>query len=195
MIQETKTKWNSVYNIFQKDEGKNRLKFGEEKSAWFYKTPKKLISYLAYYKFAAKMIGPDKKVLDIGCDEGIGSYLIAQECGGCCGIDLNEEAINLAKTNYNSPAVEFCVTDCIDEKRWDAIVQLGLQMQSYENVAHALQKDGTAIFGVSILQDDFEQQLQKYFGFVFPFCASGEIVHTGFDPKAHYFIALCCGPR
>ena len=195
MIQETKTKWNSVYNIFQKDKGKQPLKFGEQKSEWFYDAPTKLISCLAYYKFAAKMIGTNKKVLDIGCEEGIGSYLIAKECGACCGIDTNEDAIDLAKSNYQDSSVEFHIAKWIDAKKWDAIIQFSEQKYSFKTIAKALNQDGIALIGTAALEDDFEMNLENHFDFVFPFSVNNAVVQTGFDLKAHYFIALCCSPK
>ena len=41
---------------------------------------------------------------------------------------------------------------------------------------------------------DFTELLQNYFYNVFLFSMNDEIVHTGFYPMAHYFMALAVGP-
>ncbi len=37
--------------------------------------------------------------------------------------------------------------------------------------------------------------MQKHFHNVFIFSMNDEVVHTGFQPMAHYLFALCCAPR
>ncbi len=37
--------------------------------------------------------------------------------------------------------------------------------------------------------------LARYFNNVFVFSMNDEVVHTGYQPMAHYLIALCCGPN
>ncbi len=41
------------------------------------KSPRRLLHMLSYYKFAAKMIGPSQRVLEVGCSEGIGAPIFA----------------------------------------------------------------------------------------------------------------------
>jgi len=42
---------------------------------------------------------------------------------------------------------------------------------------------------------DLQALLQRFFANVFVFSMNDEVVHTGFWPLAHYYLALCCGPR
>ncbi|NQV80115.1 MAG: class I SAM-dependent methyltransferase [Alphaproteobacteria bacterium] len=37
--------------------------------------------------------------------------------------------------------------------------------------------------------------LSRHFGNVFVFSMNDEVVHTGFHQMAHYYFALCCGPK
>ncbi|HTB62731.1 MAG TPA: class I SAM-dependent methyltransferase [Opitutales bacterium] len=41
----------------------------------------------------------------------------------------------------------------------------------------------------------FKELMQKFFHNVFMFSMNDEVVHTGFQPMAHYLFALCCTPR
>lgn len=74
---------------------------------------------LARYKFAAKMMKNRKKirVLDFGCNDGLGTSLIAQECDceKIVGIDFDEEAIGWAKNNIADAQLEFICGDFMKE--------------------------------------------------------------------------------
>lgn len=96
------TKNDKCKNCMDKSSNNNTKKilFGKYISYWINKSPRRLLHYLSYYKFAAKMIGQNKIVLDVGCNEGIGTWLIANMCGYAEGIDFDEEAIESAKLNF-----------------------------------------------------------------------------------------------
>jgi 2-polyprenyl-3-methyl-5-hydroxy-6-metoxy-1,4-benzoquinol methylase len=67
-------------------------------------TPRRLLYTLSYYKFACKLIKPpgtnSKRVLDIGCGEGIGTWTLAAECGYAKGVDFDNDLIEIAKQNW-----------------------------------------------------------------------------------------------
>lgn len=42
---------------------------------------------------------------------------------------------------------------------------------------------------------DLKQAMARHYHNVFIFSMNDEVVHTGFYPMAHYYFALCCGPR
>ena len=42
---------------------------------------------------------------------------------------------------------------------------------------------------------DLKATLSRFFRNVFVFSMNDEVVHTGFWPMAHYYLALCCGPK
>lgn len=71
-IEEKHSKWKCVYEEIEKAAP---LKLGYYGAHWFRNTPRRLMHSISYYKFAAKMIGADKSVLDVGCNEGLGSWL------------------------------------------------------------------------------------------------------------------------
>ncbi len=42
---------------------------------------------------------------------------------------------------------------------------------------------------------DLKALMQEFFRHVFIFSMNDEVVHTGYWPMAHYYLALCCGKR
>jgi 2-polyprenyl-3-methyl-5-hydroxy-6-metoxy-1,4-benzoquinol methylase len=82
------------------------------------------------------------------------------------------------------------------------------------NIAASLSDDGVLIVGMPSLnsQDyaspqsraghinckhapDLKVLMERFFDNVFVFSMNDEVVHTGFWPMAHYYLALCCGRK
>jgi len=73
-----------------------------------------LLIKLSRYRFAAKMLDPEDNVLELGCGSGIGTYFLSQYCKEIRGIDINEEAIEVAKKNSHSAGnVQFETCDAL----------------------------------------------------------------------------------
>lgn len=75
---------------------------------------------LARYKFAAKMMKNRKRirVLDLGCNDGLGCALINQQCDcqEIIGIDFDEEAIAWAQCNDLGDNMTFACKDFLIDK-------------------------------------------------------------------------------
>jgi len=107
-------------------------------------------------------------------------------------------------------------------KRFDAIYSLDMlehilpedESTVMENIRDSLVPDGIGIFGMPSIESQvyasreskaghvncktgvvFEEDLRKYFKFVFIFSMNDEVVHTGYQAMAHYLIGLCCGVK
>ena len=82
------------------------------------------------------------------------------------------------------------------------------------NITASLNNDGVLIVGMPSLESqeyaspqskaghinckrgiDLKNLMQGFFDNVFVFSMNDEVVHTGFWPMAHYYLALCCGKR
>jgi 2-polyprenyl-3-methyl-5-hydroxy-6-metoxy-1,4-benzoquinol methylase len=82
------------------------------------------------------------------------------------------------------------------------------------NLAGSLTDEGTLIIGSPSLAsqayaspaskeghincktaEDLKALLKAHFANVFVFSMNDEVVHTGFHQMAHYYFALCCGPK
>ena len=190
----------------------------------FRQTPRRVLYSLAYYKFAAKIIGKKKRVLDLGCNEGLGTRLIGNECGFARGVDLDEEAINAARVNWQDDNVEFVRSNFLEEAHgeWDAVINFDViehilpehVSRFWSFVTSSLKHDGVAIIGTPSLNgqqyssdaskaghvnvyshERLQAEMRQHFGHVFLFAGNDEVVHTGFFPMAHYFIALGCRKR
>ena len=105
---------------------RNRIIIGKHLAALIHNYPRIMLRYMSYYKFAAKMIGCDKSILDIDCGEGMGTWLLAKECGHAEGIDSDQEAIAQARINWNTDSVRFyhgdIYGDILNNSIYDAIV-------------------------------------------------------------------------
>lgn len=219
--QETMSNWSCVTQLLENEEP---ITLGRYNSYLTHRTPRRMLYSLSYYKFAAKMIGANKRVLDIGCNEGLGSWVIAKECGYCKGIDFDMVAIEAAKKNFKDPSIVFEHCDFFEMKsdKWDAAINFDVIEHIYpEHSLHFIQKiaenltdNGVAVIGTpSEISDKFAspitkkghvniysherlyQELAHFFDYVFLFAANDEVIHTGFLPLAHCYIALCCKPK
>ncbi len=77
------------------------------------KSPSKLeAEHRARYEFACRRI-EGRKVLDIGCGAGYGSYMMSAHAGdaGVVGVDIDESTIGYAKKNYEASGLNFMVAD------------------------------------------------------------------------------------
>lgn len=221
-MKETKSNWSAVTDYMK--EGKP-IEFGRYVSYWFYKTPRRMLHSQSYYKFAAKLIGQGKSVLDVGCNEGLGTYLLAKECGQAKGVDFDAEAIHFAKQNFLSENLTFSEEDILDAsmtKQFDAVTSFDVIEHIYpENASsfidamkQSIDPNGLVIIGTpSLISQEFaspiakkghiniysperlEEEMKKHFRFVFMFAANDEVVHTGYLPLAHYLIAVGCGTK
>jgi len=62
--------------------------------------------HLASYSFVARFT-KDKKVLDLGCGTGYGSFALSENAEMVFGLDISGEAINYAKNKYTKQNLEF----------------------------------------------------------------------------------------
>jgi 2-polyprenyl-3-methyl-5-hydroxy-6-metoxy-1,4-benzoquinol methylase len=200
------------------------ITLGSHVSYWMRHSPRRLLYSQSYYKFAGKLIGPGRSVLDLGCGEGLGTWVLAKECGRAQGVDFDAEAIAAAKTNWQSDAIQFSCEDFFEARlgRFDAIVALDViehipaeQSEGWiRMIQEHLTEYGIAILGTPNITaqqyasevaraghvnlysgDRLRDQLKRHFHQVFLFGANDEVVHTGYLPMAHYLIAVCCRKR
>lgn len=192
------------------------ITLGQTHADWYHTKPRKILDYLSYYKFASKIIGKSKRVLDVGCSEGFGTYLMGKECGWAKGIDLNPEAISVAKSNFYEKTVEFSLADVLKldaNVKFDAIVNFNAieHLSTAENHLfwnshlQLIKSEGLVIIGTpnpitlgrndtsnDYTFDHLETEMSRYFDYVFPFVANDEVVHTGNPFLAEFYIFVGC---
>lgn len=119
--------WESVKEYI----GNSSLKLGPQFSYQALYTPRHLSFVLSRYKFASKLISskPKARVLELGCGEGVGALLLAEEGHSVTGVDLDADAIAYAKKNIKGHKrfnVEFHLGDIIKTRlgAFDFVVSL-----------------------------------------------------------------------
>ena len=205
--------------------GAEPISLGRYTSYWMHRTPRRMLHSMSYYKFASRLIGKDKRVLDIGCNEGLGTFLLAKQCGFAKGLDFDEEAIACAKKNFSEPCIEFVLDNVLTSpclEPFDAVTNFDVIEHIYPENAPAFWKalqrhikpKGIAIVGtpseisqvyaspiskkghVNIYSPErLEQEMKEMFEHVFLFAANDEMVHTGYLPLAHYLMGVGCGVK
>jgi 2-polyprenyl-3-methyl-5-hydroxy-6-metoxy-1,4-benzoquinol methylase len=110
------------------------------------------------YLFAAKY-SKGKKVFDLGCAGGYGSYYIASEKGGkaktVVGLDISQKAIKYAKKHWQLPNLVFVNASALSlpfkDKHFDLVISLEVieHVTDYKKylseVGRVLKSNGTAI--------------------------------------------------
>jgi 2-polyprenyl-3-methyl-5-hydroxy-6-metoxy-1,4-benzoquinol methylase len=199
------------------------VELGQHVAYWMRKTPRRALYSTSYYKFASKMLGRGRRVLDIGCGEGLGTYLLAVECGGAVGVDFDEDAIEVAKKNWQDPRIAFHCADALSftgQQAFDGVVHFDViehiapehADDFLKRTADLLAPEGVYVLGTPNITarehasavtnaghinlysgERLEEALRRQFRFVFMFGANDEVVHTGFLPMAHYLLGVGCG--
>ena len=205
-------RWLDVRDSMSASGGESTLTPGGRFAELMHRAPAKLLELTAIYKFAAKMIGPDKKVIEPWCNEGLGAWIIGKECGHCVGMDPDKGLIELAAGNYPKDKVSFAAGDfmSMDVGVFDALVCLDIgghvpshemdgfmdrAISSLEDNGVIILSGGSAPSGMEVGPDGWLAELGgRYFRHVFPFNAGDEIVRAGFDSASRTHIVVACGP-
>lgn len=122
--------------------------------------PRHLGFLLARYKFCAKMLAGKSKVLEVGCGDGFGMKVVAQEVNSVYGIDFDPLFIKwsrefAAKENLNCKFSVLDITKEIPKGKFEAIYALDfiehirpqLEHRCMGNICKALTPQGVCIMG------------------------------------------------
>lgn len=212
--------WDNVKRII----GDERITLGHHWSFNLRNDPKRLAFVLARYKFAAKMIGRGRRVLELGCSEGIGTPIVAEFAESYTGVDMDEDAIKAAQRNFGDDARRFIADDFLGKTfgEFDAVVSLDvvehitpeIEPTYFDTVAANLSAEGVAVIGTpNVSADAYASPMSKaghvnlfdaprlvavmrrVFHNVFQFGLNDELMHTGFAPMAHYLVCVGCNRR
>ncbi|MCF6309502.1 MAG: class I SAM-dependent methyltransferase [Sulfurimonas sp.] len=189
------------------------------------KSMSNILIRLSRYKFVVKMLKKSDEVLEVGCGSGLGSIYLSQECQNVYGIDVQKQEIAEAQELNRRENVIFEVKDLflLDEnKKYDAIVCLDVLehlsvedgRKFIEKISKLLKPNGFFACGVPSIysyefqsslsqashincpdRDDLERELSTSFNRIFPFSMNDELVHTGFQKLAWYYLMLCTNPK
>jgi len=188
--------------------------------------PRRLAILLARYKFVAKMLAGQGRVVEVGCGDAFGSRIVQQEVDALTVLDIDPAFIaDIEQRRHPKWPLTAGVHDMLQApypERFDAAYSLDVlehiaqadEHRFLSNIVHSLVADGVLIVGMPSLNSqshaspqsreghinckhapDLKALLDGFFANVFVFSMNDEVVHTGFWPMAHYYLALCCGPR
>lgn len=188
-------------------------------------TPRRLLFALSRYKFCAKIIGVQQDILEIGCNEGLSTYILAEHARYYYGIDIDEKAIAWAKKTVDRENWSFAVHDIMEkitDWRYSAAVSMDVIEHIYPenaakflgNIAKSLTPNGVCIIGTPNSEHDrhaspmsraghvnlysterLEKELSEHFQRVMMFYSNDEVVHTGFAPTANYLLGVGICPK
>jgi 2-polyprenyl-3-methyl-5-hydroxy-6-metoxy-1,4-benzoquinol methylase len=216
-MKQAKELWQKVMSVKSKQE----IVMGPYYAHQVKDEPKTLLFTLARYKFAARLLGEQKNmsVLELGCNEGLGTNLLSKVSQKVIGVDFDEDSIVFAKSNFADGNIDFECSDFLDRKygSFDAVVSIDVIEHispedeiKYLNTIHKnLKQDGFCIIGTpNITAQEYAsresqighvnlysvERLRDTFGQifcrVFLFGMNDEVVHTGFYPMCHYVFLL-----
>ncbi|QVL57840.1 MAG: methyltransferase domain-containing protein [Simkaniaceae bacterium] len=210
-----KSAWDATTKLF----ADQSYKFGPHWSFNFRNDPKRLGFVLSRYKFSSKMLGNRSHILELGCSDGIGTSILAENTQKYTGVDLDGPALEGAKTNFAEHS--FIHDDFMGKTygSFDGVVSLDVVehiLPEYENlyfetVVKNLTSNGIAVIGTPNItaspyaskaselghvnlftQERLISKLKESFHQVLPFGINDEIVHTGFSSMAHYLVCVAC---
>ena len=169
------------------------------------------------YKFVSNLI-KDKDVLDVGCGEGVGTWMAGKYTKSIIGLDEDERAISWAKKNLVRENVGFNVGSLSDEKaNYDVVTAVdviehipkNLELKFMDDIADRTSQNGFCIIGTpNIEMSQYESEeakaghtnmfnykrLEKLilgrFHNVMMFGMNDEVVYTGFKPMCQYLMAI-----
>ncbi|MBF5059055.1 class I SAM-dependent methyltransferase [Candidatus Neptunochlamydia vexilliferae] len=197
------------------------FKFGPHWSFNFRNDPKRLGFVLSRYKFSSKILGKRRHILELGCSDGIGATLLAQNSSKYMGIDLDEPALKAAQDNLQEDKYTFLFDDFMGKNYglFDGVVSLDVvehilpehEALYFDTIYQNMTEDGVCVIGTPNVTaapyaskasqlghvNLFSQQrltdtLKKYFHQVLPFGINDEVMHTGFGSMAHYIVCVAC---
>lgn len=213
-----------VWSAIKEDLKGQKLELGPYFSYQALNTPRHLLFTLSRYKFAAKMLplGKKVKVLELGCQEGIGTLLLAEAGHQILGVDFDKKAILHAQKSIKRDNASFSCADFMGKKfgKFYAVISLdviehifsSLEDKFIKTICVNLSPSGFVLIGTPnvtakqyaskysqaghinlFTAERLHTLLLKYFDHVFIFGMNDEVVHTGFYPMCHYIMALACG--
>ena len=191
----------------------------------YYQDPKRLLFSLSRYKFVSKMFNGLESVCEVGCGDGFYSRIVRQTVKKLDCYDIDPIFIKDAKTRNDSKLdINYKVNNFLIngvEQTYNGIFSLDVlehihkndENQFILNILKSLDNNGSLLIGMPSLcsqpfatadkdehvncknADELKKLFNNYFYNTFIFSMNDEIVHTGFEMLAHYYLILCVGKK
>ena len=183
-----------------------------------------LLIRLARYKFVARHLKADDRVLEVGCGSGLGSIFLAQHCAQVTGLEVTGYEIEDALRHNRRDNVTFLQQDFFDyaeDEKVDAVILLDViehleepdGRRMIEKTARHLKPEGMLVVGTPSLysydyqspasraghvkcydQRELTDMIEATYGRAVAFSMNDEMVHTGYPKLAWYYFVLAFLP-
>ncbi len=221
-MNDSKKLWLDIENQV---ENNKKINIGWDTTDRYIHDPIALSFMTSRYKFCSKMLNEANTVLEVGCSDGFGTPIVAQNVKEVIATDINEKLLIENNKNNLFDNIKYEYHDFRKEeykKTVDAIYLIDVIEHIYkeeekvflDNLYNSLSETGIMILGtpnkysekyaskwssyghVNIKETkELKNLMNKYFHNVFMFSMNDEVVHTGYDKMAHYIWALCTTPK
>lgn len=102
-------RWEETKNLH----GSETMELGPYYTYQLKHTPRRTLFSMSYHKFAAKLIGEKKKILEVGCGEALASVMLFEFATQYVGVDVDADAIRVASRNFGGPGRSFVTGDFV----------------------------------------------------------------------------------
>ena len=210
-----------IWEKYGKPQKSGTVRLGPHSSYQLRNTPRRILYSLSRYKFAAKMIGDGKSILELGCSDGLGTLILAEFAERVTAVDFDRETVSWARKLCGGRKTTFLCRDFLNRSfgAYDAVVSLDViehvrrenERHFFNTIRMNLLPTGFCVIGTpnitsrkyssKIVNDAhinlyssqrLVRAMKRHFHNVFLFGANDEVVHTGFKPMAQYLIAVGC---
>lgn len=190
------------------------------------RNPRHLLFTLSRYKNAARMLPRYRNctVLELGCNEGLGSLILSENVTAFTGVDFDEDGIAWAQKNLANEKRTFVADDFLGKTygTFDAVITIDViehiceqeENRFFDTILANLSSSGICVIGTPndtasryASKESQKGHINMYtaerlykvtaerFKNVFFFGMNDEVLHTGFDHMCHYLMVLACNPR
>ena len=108
------------------------------------------VEHLGRYLFAANILKDSKRVLDVACADGYGSYILSKNADKVYGMDRNDSYLKIAEEKYNADNIVYKQIDFDSEQitgKYDGIV-------CFETLEHLKYPEGFLKKLYNVLEDN-----------------------------------------
>ncbi|MEM7167100.1 MAG: methyltransferase domain-containing protein [Planctomycetota bacterium] len=195
-----------------------------EYAEWVQDNLLRFLIRLARYKFVARLLSDNDRLLEVGCGSGLGAIFLAQHCAHVTGLDVKEYELEEARSMLRRDNVDFVRGDFFEfapERPFDSIVALDVIEHMppeagdrlLARMASLLDPAGMVVIGTPSSHSyphqseisrashvkcydlpELQDLVAPHFARVLPFSMNDEIVHTGHPKMAWYYFLLCLAP-
>ena len=191
---ESTKQWSNIKEIFESGTKEKRMTLGLHSTFNYMYSPRHLLHSLSRYKFASKIIGHNKRILEVGCSDGFCTTILSENSKEVIAVDTDEKAILETFNPLNESNIKFKCVDITNSNDVDniGVFDAAVCIIGTPNITASQYASKASMGGHINLFDSerLEKIMSKRFKKVILFSMNDEIVHTGYHAMAHYLICV-----